>query len=105
MYVRVKLHNELDLPNEFFYEVTESGDVAKMVEIEHDGTMFWDDVAAYDHPSEMIGINSLIEGEFPTKERWPNDNDYSYEEISREAFEECFQRAHESGKRRKHSEL
>ena len=97
MHIRITLIDEPDLPSEMLYEVTNNGDVSRIVEIDHDGSIFWDDVSAYQDKSEMVGKNSLVEGSFPPKADWPPN---AYDTISDDEFQKLYERAVNYGKRR-----
>lgn len=87
------------------YGLTEERNVAQRIDIDPNGDIFWDSVEACTHPSEMIGVNSLIEGPFKEKEDWPQSNTCIYEEMTSEAFELWFEKAKVHGKRRTHAEM
>jgi hypothetical protein len=105
MYVRVSSINASILPTTSMYEVTDSRDVSRMVDVDPNGDIFWDSVEACSDPKEMIGINSLVEGPFKEKPDWPQSDRCIYEEMTQEAFELWFEKAQKYGNRRTHAGL
>jgi len=105
MYVRVSSINASILPIASMYEVMDSRDVSRRVDIDPNGDIFWDSVEASENPKEMIGVNSLVEGPFKGKLAWPQSETCIYEEMTQEAFELWFEKAQKYGNRRTHADL
>jgi hypothetical protein len=99
------LIKEKFLPSTMMYELTASRDVSRRVDIDIDGELYWDSVAACKDPGEMIGRNSLVEGPFKEEAHWPQSDTCIYEKMTQEAFDLWFDRAQRFGRRRTHAEL
>jgi hypothetical protein len=89
----------------WLYDVTNSGEVVRKVEIDPDGSLNWDSVAAASSPGEYIGRNSLVEGKFPTDSERRSSATKLFEEIPHETFEWWFSAAQAFGRRRTHAQM
>jgi hypothetical protein len=84
------------------FEVDAARAVPRTVDIDLDGALYWDSVAACKDPSEMLGRNSLVEGPFPEESSWRQSDTQIYEKMTEEAFELWFNLAQRLGRRRTH---
>lgn len=75
--------------------------VTRMVEIYSETRIVFDDLKKHQSSETVFGINSLIEGEFPSEEVWSFDRDCFYASITEFQFNWIFEGAQKVGQFRR----
>lgn len=100
-YYRVTYKDEpSDVPSDIFYEVIE-GNVLRLVEIDRDSGIYWNDLTLCSKDKEYSRSESLVEWNFDYSKFNSNNNKNEFWQIiSKEEFKNWFLKAKSIGKRR-----